>query len=108
MCGDGAVVKEMHHYNTIEFHQNNLKLLEKTLKYIRNHVHDTYSLCSYTAQLSRLQIESYIHQLFMRSTALCELDNSMPVTGKYAVTFMILTPCMRLKSVVHNFSFTHC
>ena len=82
MCGDGVAVKEIHHYQTVEFHEEKLKQLERTLKYIRNHVHDTYSLCAYTAQLSRLQVESYLHQLFSRSAVLCELHNAMPVAGK--------------------------
>ena len=59
-----------------------MKALENILSQLRTHIHGAYALVTYTAQLSRLQIECYIPHLLSRSSLFRDVDDIMPVTGK--------------------------
>ena len=81
MCADNVVVKENFVFQTVHFNQDVHRDLERHMKYTRSNYHDTFALCSYTAQLSKLQIESYIHQLYLRNPLLMDVAQDGPVTG---------------------------
>ncbi|XP_071788389.1 ectopic P granules protein 5 homolog isoform X2 [Asterias amurensis] len=81
MCADNVVVKENFVYQTVHFNQDVHRDLERHMKYTRSNYHDTFALCSYTAQLSKLQIESYIHQLYLRNPLLMDVAQDGPVTA---------------------------
>ena len=81
-CQDDISVKSSHTFNTVEYHEERVKTLENILTQLRTHIHGTYALVTYTAQLSRLQIECYIHHLLSRSSLFCDVDDTMPITGK--------------------------
>ncbi|XP_070546998.1 ectopic P granules protein 5 homolog isoform X2 [Ptychodera flava] len=80
-CTDRVRVTEQYSFKTVEFSKETGDVLARTLKDARSLVHDKLSLCAYTVQLSQLQVESYIHNLFARSSVLCELDSHAPVTA---------------------------
>ncbi|KAJ8035761.1 Ectopic P granules protein 5-like [Holothuria leucospilota] len=80
VCADKLTVTGAVKTETTEFRQNILRELEGTLSSIRNCVHETFALCAYTAQLSKLQIESYLHSLLQSSPVLKGLESNMPCT----------------------------
>ncbi|XP_077996830.1 ectopic P granules protein 5 homolog [Glandiceps talaboti] len=80
-CADRVKVHQQHSYKMVEYSKRVGNDINRTLKHIRSHVHDTQSLCAYTVQLSKLQVESYIHRLFAKSRLLSELDSNAPITA---------------------------
>ncbi|XP_041457856.1 ectopic P granules protein 5 homolog isoform X2 [Lytechinus variegatus] len=78
-CQDDVGVKASHTFKIVEYHEGKLKAVENALSQLRNHVHSTYALVSYTSQLSRLQIEVYIHHLLNRSDLFKDVDNTISV-----------------------------
>ncbi|PIK43621.1 putative ectopic P granules protein 5-like [Apostichopus japonicus] len=81
VCADKLTVTSAVSSESAEFRENILKELEATLLSIRNCIHETFALCAYTAQLSKLQIESYLHMLLQSSPLLCSLESQMPCTS---------------------------
>ncbi|XP_022106571.1 ectopic P granules protein 5 homolog isoform X2 [Acanthaster planci] len=81
ICADNQMVKENHAYQLAQFNPDVHCDLERLMKYTRSNFHDTFALCSYTAQLSKLQIESYIHQLFLRNSWLLGVKEDAPVAA---------------------------
>eukprot|EP00057_Strongylocentrotus_purpuratus_P029333 XP_011683807.1 PREDICTED: ectopic P granules protein 5 homolog [Strongylocentrotus purpuratus] len=80
-CQDDVNVKSTHTFKTVEYHEQKLKAAEYALSQLRIHVHGTYALVTYTAQLSRLQIEVFIYHLLNRSQLFRQVDSTMPVTA---------------------------
>ncbi|XP_055999889.1 ectopic P granules protein 5 homolog isoform X2 [Ostrea edulis] len=79
MCGDGASCKTTHTYESIEFHDDAFNSCKKTLTSIRHNIQNQLALYSYSSQLARLQVESYIHNLFMSSPTLRDIPRNAPV-----------------------------
>ncbi|XP_033099652.1 ectopic P granules protein 5 homolog isoform X3 [Anneissia japonica] len=80
-CADGFKVSQTVTYSTVEFNYMKLHEVERTLKLIRSFAHDTLSLCLYTAQLSRLQIESYLYFLITKNPTLESINKYSPITA---------------------------
>nr|XP_054750754.1 ectopic P granules protein 5 homolog [Lytechinus pictus] len=78
-CQDDVGVKASHTFKIVEYHEGKLKAVVNALSQLRNHIHSTYALVSYTSQLSRLQIEVYIHHLLNRSDLFKDVDNTISV-----------------------------
>ncbi|XP_071496292.1 ectopic P granules protein 5 homolog [Diadema antillarum] len=80
-CQDDINVKATHTFTTVEYQEDKMHALEHALDKLREHIHGTYALVTYTAQLSRLQIECYIHQLLNCSHLFRGISSSMPITA---------------------------
>ncbi|XP_061187011.1 ectopic P granules protein 5 homolog [Saccostrea echinata] len=79
VCGDGASCKTTHMYESIEFHDDTFSSCKKTLTSIRHNIQNQLALYSYSSQLARLQVESYIHDLFTSSPILRDIPRNAPV-----------------------------
>ena len=72
-CQDKAKVFVEHTFKTSHFNEMAAADLQRSLKDIRDHIHDELSLYAYETQLSKLQVESYIHHLYRTHPALLEV-----------------------------------
>ncbi|VDH94339.1 Hypothetical predicted protein, partial [Mytilus galloprovincialis] len=77
-CGDGVTCKANHQYEMIDFDDDAFKRLKKSLETIRENLQTKLSLHSYSSQLARLQVESYIHNLFITSPLLRDIPSNAP------------------------------
>ncbi|KAL3851895.1 hypothetical protein ACJMK2_015592 [Sinanodonta woodiana] len=78
-CGDAAKCQGTHKFEKCEINYVAFTELKKTLETMQEHLEKQLSLHLYSAQLSRLQVESYIHNLFMTSPALRDIPRNAPV-----------------------------
>ncbi|KAJ8314280.1 hypothetical protein KUTeg_008841 [Tegillarca granosa] len=78
-CGDGANCKTTHMYDTCVFSDSVFKNLKKALESIRHNIQNQLALHSYSAQLARLQVESYIHGLYLSSPVFRDIARNAPV-----------------------------
>ncbi|WAR26073.1 EPG5-like protein [Mya arenaria] len=80
-CGDGYKCQGSHLYESAKLDINALSCMTMALKNIQETIQNELSLHSYSAQLSRLQVESYIHDLFANSPDLMDIPKNLPVSG---------------------------
>ncbi|XP_021361330.1 ectopic P granules protein 5 homolog [Mizuhopecten yessoensis] len=80
-CGDGSQCKTTHLYDMCEFSETNFGSMKQILESIRHNIQNQFALYSYSVQLAKLQVESYIHDLFMRSPVLREIPRNAPVNA---------------------------
>uniref|UniRef100_UPI00358F4E9A ectopic P granules protein 5 homolog n=1 Tax=Myxine glutinosa TaxID=7769 RepID=UPI00358F4E9A len=62
-CANGALVRGVHHYQSVEMDESVFSELGKTFEECSELVHQTMTLHVYTASLSRLQVESYLYNM---------------------------------------------
>ncbi|XP_013408243.1 ectopic P granules protein 5 homolog isoform X1 [Lingula anatina] len=78
-CLDKVSVSENHQYLQVTFDDKVAGDINKSLSSIRTALYDSLALHAYSAQLSRLQVESYIHQLYINCPFLQEIPRNAPV-----------------------------
>lgn len=78
-CGDNANCTTAHTYEQCKLDFNALSRMTLTLKNIQDQIHEELALHSYSVQLSKLQVESYIHDLFVSCPALRDIPRNLPV-----------------------------
>lgn len=81
-CKDGAKCVVRHLYEKSEMNHELFEKIGKTLQTVRNSIEDELSLQAYSAQLSRLQVESYIHNLFRTLPILQNIHGDVPVQAQ--------------------------
>ncbi|KAL4226903.1 Ectopic P granules protein 5 [Mactra antiquata] len=81
MCGDNFHCTATHTYCQAHVDYNALSRMTLNLKNIQDQIHNELSLHSYSDQLSRLQVESYIHNLYVSSPDLRDIPKNFPVTA---------------------------
>ncbi|XP_071084165.1 ectopic P granules protein 5 homolog [Haliotis cracherodii] len=79
VCGDGSKVSTTHLYETCKLNEDSLHSMQVTLQTIRDHIQEELTLHAYSSQLSKLQVESYLHNLFMNSPGLRDIPKNTPV-----------------------------
>ncbi|XP_046571414.1 LOW QUALITY PROTEIN: ectopic P granules protein 5 homolog [Haliotis rubra] len=79
MCGDGSKVSTTHLYETCKLNEDSLHSMQVTLQTIRDQIQEELTLHAYSSQLSKLQVESYLHNLFMNSPGLRDIPKNTPV-----------------------------
>ncbi|XP_060553082.1 ectopic P granules protein 5 homolog [Ruditapes philippinarum] len=79
VCGDQVNCVGMHSYNQVKLDYNALSRMTLNLKNIQDQIHNELALHSYSSQLSKLQVESYIHNLFVTSPVLRDIPKNLPV-----------------------------
>ncbi|XP_060080983.1 ectopic P granules protein 5 homolog [Ylistrum balloti] len=80
-CGDGSQCKTTHLYDMCEFSEPTFGSMKQNLESIRHNLQNQFALYSYSVQLAKLQVESYIHDLFMRSPVLRDMPRNAPVNA---------------------------
>ncbi|XP_053378040.1 ectopic P granules protein 5 homolog isoform X2 [Mercenaria mercenaria] len=79
VCGDQSSCVGTHSYNQAKLDYNALSRMTLNLRNIQDQIHNELALHSYSAQLSKLQVESYIHNLFITSPVLRDIPKNLPV-----------------------------
>ncbi|XP_076447261.1 ectopic P granules protein 5 homolog [Babylonia areolata] len=80
-CADGSRVSKTHTVEQCELNTDALSSLKSTLQSIRSEMQGDLALFAYSSQMSRLQVESYLHLLFSSSQLLRDMPKSAPVTA---------------------------
>ncbi|XP_064604344.1 ectopic P granules protein 5 homolog [Liolophura sinensis] len=78
-CGDNVKCTANHTYSQCSLNEEVLQNISHALQAIRTELHEQFSLHAYSAQLSRFQVESYIHNLFMSCPVLRDIPRNAPV-----------------------------
>ncbi|GAB1606783.1 ectopic P granules protein 5 homolog, partial [Argonauta hians] len=89
-CKDNTMCVARHLYEKSEMDHALFEKIGKTLQSVRNSIEDDLSLQAYSAQLSRLQVESYIHNLFRSLPILQKIrtDGPVRVEGKQGASVL--------------------
>ncbi|CAH1788011.1 unnamed protein product [Owenia fusiformis] len=84
-CGDDTKVSAVHTYEKANFDEEATKEIARVLSTIRTNVHYTeMSLHGYMAAMARLQVEFYIHEMYMHAPVFRDLPRNSPVQGMTA------------------------
>ncbi|KAL7985733.1 hypothetical protein Chor_013665 [Crotalus horridus] len=78
VCADQCKVSGFHRYQTVEVNEGALEELKKLLDLQTEHLHQILALHLYTSVLSRLQVESYLHNVLRASPLLRSLGLQPP------------------------------
>ncbi|BFZ08146.1 hypothetical protein BsWGS_11185 [Bradybaena similaris] len=84
-CSDQVKVSKAHSYEQCELNTDALSKLNTVLENIRKHIAETLSLHAYSAQISKLQVESYIYDLYMSCPVLRDIPKNADVKGRQQV-----------------------
>ncbi|KAL5014975.1 hypothetical protein ScPMuIL_009245 [Solemya velum] len=105
-CGDKVNVTGTYHFDVCQFNTVSKERMKQALENTRLCIQDRLSLHSYSSQLSRLQVESYIHNLFLNSPSLRDIPRNAPVSGQEQQRSDIFGQVKKLKdciSILFNF-----
>ncbi|KAK6177743.1 hypothetical protein SNE40_015786 [Patella caerulea] len=100
MCGDKAKVSTVHSYQQGELSKEALNNMSTTLQTIRDEIIEKISLYAYSAQLSRLQVESYLYNLFLTCPALRDIPKNAPVQAHARHKLQLVHQINRLKDCI--------
>ncbi|XP_070191920.1 ectopic P granules protein 5 homolog [Littorina saxatilis] len=78
-CADQSRVSKVHTYEQCELNQDAVSNMAGTLLSIRSEMQGDLALFAYSSQMSRLQVESYLHQLFMGCPYIRDMPKTAPV-----------------------------
>ncbi|XP_064630038.1 ectopic P granules protein 5 homolog isoform X2 [Lineus longissimus] len=81
VCADGSKVSATHNFKQATLDKLAVVEMDVMLKKQKDLIYDQLSLYLYSAALSRLQVESYIHELYMRCSAFTEIPQNAPVSA---------------------------
>ncbi|XP_059161411.1 ectopic P granules protein 5 homolog [Physella acuta] len=81
-CADQARVQTTHSYEQCQFVPVALSKIGVTLESIRQQISDNLALFAYTSQISKLQVESYIHNLYLSCPVLHDLPKNATIQSR--------------------------
>ncbi|GFO21233.1 ectopic p granules protein 5 homolog [Plakobranchus ocellatus] len=81
-CSDRSNVSVTHQYFQRELNKEAVEATSKTLQNIRDNIATNLCLYAYTAQLSKLQVESYIHNLYTDCPRICEIPKNAGIQAR--------------------------
>lgn len=99
-CADGSKVNKVHTYEQCELNRDALANMTSTLLSIRNEMQGDLALFAYSAQMSRLQVESYLHQLFMSCPHFRDMPKNSPVVATDHLKEDLLPQVEKLKNCI--------
>ncbi|XP_014790390.1 ectopic P granules protein 5 homolog [Octopus bimaculoides] len=99
-CKDNSRCVVRHLYEKSEMEHSLFEKIGKTLQSVRNSIEDELSLQAYSAQLSRLQVESYIHNLFKSLPILQKIRADGPIRVQAKQSMTVLHQIQRLKDCI--------
>ncbi|KAH9518966.1 Ectopic P granules protein 5 [Bulinus truncatus] len=99
-CADQARVFATHTYEQSELIQDNLLKIGSVLENIRMQICDNLSLFAYTSQISRLQVESYIHNLYLSCPTFRNMPKNTVVSGRREASVNEQYDIQRLKDCI--------
>ncbi|CAL1544233.1 unnamed protein product, partial [Lymnaea stagnalis] len=82
-CADQARVYITHTYEQCQLIPDVLAKVNTTLENIRSQIADNLSLFAYTSQISKLQVESYIHNLYLSCPVFRDIPKNAPIPGRH-------------------------
>ncbi|KAL8604118.1 hypothetical protein ACOMHN_047330 [Nucella lapillus] len=99
-CGDGSRVSKVHSVEQCELNSDALCSLKSCLQSIRNEMQGDLALFAYSSQMSRLQVESYLHLLFYDNALLRDMPKNAPVTAVEHTREEILPQVQKLRECI--------
>ncbi|XP_055883015.1 ectopic P granules protein 5 homolog isoform X1 [Biomphalaria glabrata] len=99
-CADQARVYATHTYEQCELIADNLSKIGSTLENIRLQICDNLSLFAYTSQISKLQVESYIHNLYLSCPTFRDMAKNMPIPARHDAPFAEQHDIQRIKDCI--------
>ncbi|CAG5120166.1 unnamed protein product, partial [Candidula unifasciata] len=84
-CSDQVKVHKAHTYEQCELNADAVAKVNSVLDNIRKHIAETLSLYAYSAQMSKLQVESYIFDLYMSCPVLRDIPKNADIKGRQQV-----------------------
>lgn len=79
LCLDKTPVRGQHRYSKAVYNVNHSAELHRLLKNMQSTLHETYALHAYELEMSRLQIESYLHRLLDSIPELKDIPRNAPI-----------------------------
>ncbi|XP_017775624.1 PREDICTED: ectopic P granules protein 5 homolog [Nicrophorus vespilloides] len=79
VCMDGVSVMATHTFTTAKMHHNTYQSIIRMQNKLRELTNETHVLYSYTAEVLRLQIHLYIHNIKASTMSMCNLSQNSPI-----------------------------
>ncbi|XP_035829150.1 ectopic P granules protein 5 homolog isoform X2 [Aplysia californica] len=99
-CADQAKVTINHSYEQCLLNDEAVNKMGYTLETIRSQITDNLSLFAYSAQISALQVESYIHDLYVSCPIIRDIPKNAPIQSRLQVLPQEEHQIQRLKDCI--------
>ncbi|XP_022249483.1 ectopic P granules protein 5 homolog isoform X2 [Limulus polyphemus] len=80
-CADKKNVTGVHSFVSAKYNSDVGAAVEEILRELRETIQEIYTLYAYSAQMSRIQVDSYIFNLISLSPVLKDIPSNAPVSG---------------------------